>query len=61
MPQSLVYAAVATAAFAAWRLLRREMDRVAERMAEVRVPVDPVRGIRLVRGDDGIWRPADRR
>ncbi len=61
MSQSLVYAAVGAVAFAAWRLLRREMDRVAERMAEVRVPVDPVRGIRLVRGDDGVWRPDARR
>lgn len=61
MSQSLVWAAVGVAAIAAWRLMRREMDRVAERMAEVRVPVDPVRGIRLVRGEDGIWRPDGRR
>jgi hypothetical protein len=60
MPQSLVYAAVGVAAFAAWRLVRRQMDRVGATLSEIRVSADPEIGARLVRGADGIYRPERR-
>lgn len=57
MPQFLVVAAAGAAAYAAYRLVRREMIRVAGRLAEVRVPVDLDMPKRLVRGEDGVFRP----
>ncbi|MDK9695598.1 MAG: hypothetical protein OEL76_04345 [Siculibacillus sp.] len=57
MPQFLLAAAAGAAAYTAYRLLRREMHRVAGRLAEVRVPVETEMPARLVRGDDGVYRP----
>lgn len=57
MPQVLLVAAAGLAAVAAYRLVRREMGRVAGRLAEVRVPVDPDLPKRLVRDADGVYRP----
>ena len=57
MPQVLLVAAAGMAAFAAYRVLRREMGRVAERLAEVRVAVDAEPPKRLVRDGDGVYRP----
>ena len=57
MPQVLLVAAAGLAAVAAYRFVRREMGRVSERLAEVRVPVDIDRPKRLVRDADGVYRP----
>ena len=62
MPHVFVIAAVGAAALAGYKLVKREMARVGRtvgelREAEVRAPVS--RGT-LVRGADGVYRPADR-
>lgn len=57
MPQVLLVAAAGMAAYAAYRVLRREMVRVAERVAEVRVRTDGESPKRLVRDPDGVYRP----
>lgn len=57
MPQLLIFTAVGLGLTAAWRLLRREMDRVEDTLAEVRAPTETLGGARLVRGPDGIYRP----
>lgn len=57
MPQVLMVAAAGAVAYATWRLVRREMSRVSERLAEVRVPVTNDRPKRLVRDADGVYRP----
>lgn len=57
MPQVLLVAAAGMAAYTAYRFLRREMGRVGERLAEIRVPNDYEVGTRLVRGADGVYRP----
>mgnify|MGYP001767639190 CR=1 FL=1 len=56
MPQFLLVAAAGAAAYTAYRVLRREMTRVAGRLAEVRVPQE-IETARLVRGPDGVYRP----
>lgn len=61
MQQVLVATAVGLAAVAAFRLLRREMTRVSDRLSEVRVPTEIDAGPRLVRGVDGVYRPEIRR
>jgi hypothetical protein len=57
MPQFVLVAAAGAAAYAAYRMLRREMGRVADRLAEVRVPVEIDTPKQLVRGTDGVYRP----
>ncbi len=57
MPQALLVAATGLVAYATWRLVRREMARVAGRLAEVRVPSRPAEGVRLVCDADGVYRP----
>jgi uncharacterized OsmC-like protein len=57
MPQFVLVAAAGAAAYAAYRMLRREMGRVAERLAEVRVPMERDEPTSLVRGADGVYRP----
>lgn len=57
MPQFVLVAAAGAAAYAAYRLLRREMGRVADRLTEVRVPVEIDTPTPLVRGTDGVFRP----
>jgi hypothetical protein len=57
MPQFLLAAAVGAVAYTAFRVIRREMDRVAGRLAEVRVTGDPDAPKSLVRGSDGVYRP----
>ena len=57
MPQLVLVAAAGAAAYAAYRMLRREMGRVADRLAEVRVPVEIDEPKSLVRGTDGVYRP----
>ncbi|TBW34386.1 hypothetical protein EYW49_18275 [Siculibacillus lacustris] len=57
MPQALIFTAVGLVAVATWRFFRREMDRVAATLAEVRAPTELGNGPRLVRGPDGIYRP----
>ena len=57
MPQAMLFAAVGVAAVVAYRLIRREMLRVADTLAEVRAPREIRRGGRLVRDADGIYRP----
>jgi uncharacterized OsmC-like protein len=57
MPQFLLVAAAGAAVYTAYRVLRREMGRVSERLAEVRVHADFDRPTRLVRGADGVFRP----
>lgn len=57
MPQFLLVAAAGAAAYTAYRMLRREMGRVAGRLAEVRVPTELGEPARLVRGADGVYRP----
>ena len=57
MPQVLLVAAAGMAAYAAYRVLRREMGRVAGRVAEVRVPTEAEPPKRLVRDPDGVYRP----
>ncbi len=57
MPQFLLVAAAGAAAYAAYRVVRREMIRVGERLAEVRVPREIGEAPSLVRGADGVYRP----
>lgn len=57
MPQVILIAAAGMAVYAGYRVLRREMGRVAERLAEVRVPQDHDLPKRLVRDADGVYRP----
>lgn len=57
MPQVLLIAAAGVAAYTAYRVLRREMGRVGERLAGTRVPVDIGEPKRLVRDADGVFRP----
>lgn len=57
MPQFLLVAAAGAATYAAYRVLRREMSRVAGRLAEVRVPAEFDTPARLVPGADGVYRP----
>ena len=62
MPQIVIIAAFGAAALAGYRLVKREMARVERslkplREAEARTPAD--RGA-LVRGADGVYRPAGR-
>ena len=57
MPQFLLAAAAGAAAYATYRILRREMSRVAGRLAEVRVPTELDTPAHLVRGPDGVYRP----
>jgi hypothetical protein len=60
MPQLLIFTAVGLGLTLAWRLVRREMDRVEETLAEVRVPTRTNAPARLVRGADGVFRPETR-
>lgn len=60
MPQLMIFAAVGLGLTAAWKLVRREMGRVEETLAEVRVPTRANVGVRLVRGADGVFRPEPR-
>jgi hypothetical protein len=60
MPRYLVLAAVALVITALWRLMRRQMDRVEETLAEVRAPNRVGPGPHLVRGPDGVYRPEPR-
>lgn len=57
MPQFLLVAAAGAAVYTAYRVLRREMQRVAGQLAEVRVPAEVEAPARLVRGADGVYRP----
>jgi hypothetical protein len=57
MPQFLLVAAAGAAAYAAYRMVRREMIRVGGRLAEVRVSREPTQPAHLVRGADGVYRP----
>ena len=57
MPQFLLVAAAGAAAYATYRVLRREMGRVAGRLAEVRVGREFDTPARLVLGADGVYRP----
>lgn len=61
MPQFLLLAAAGAAVVAGYKLLRREMDRVGATLAEARAVREPVEAGRLVRGDDGVYRPDHRR
>ena len=57
MPQFVLVAATGLVAYAAWRLMQREMRRVSVRLSEVRVRNDVDFGTRLVRDADGVYRP----
>ncbi len=61
MPHVILIVALGLAGGALWRLMRREMNRVAETLGEVRaearVPTEIVGGPRLLRGADGVYRP----
>lgn len=57
MPQVLLIAAAGVAAYTAYRVLRREMGRVGERLAGTRVPAEVSEPKRLVRDADGVFRP----
>ena len=60
MSRLLFLAAIGVVLTAAFRLMRREMSRVGDTLAEVRVPSRTGDASRLVRGPDGVYRPADR-
>ncbi len=57
MPQVVLIAAAGAVAYAAYRMIRREIGRAAVRLAEQRVPVEIDRPQRLVRDADGVYRP----
>ena len=63
MPPIIVFAAAAAAAYAGWKLLRREMDRVEGALEEGRAPVRAARDDlpTLVRDPvTGVYRPDER-
>lgn len=60
MPQFLVFAIAGAAVVAGYKVLRREMARVGEVLAEARAVPEPVEAGRLVRGEDGVYRPEPR-
>jgi hypothetical protein len=60
MPHFIVLGVAAAAAYAGWKFLKREMNRVDARLAEVRQPARVERGQRLERDPStGVYRPAD--
>lgn len=61
MPQAVLLAAVGIVAVVAYRLIRREMQRVGVTLAEIRTPPAILPGTRLVRGADGVYRPEQHR
>lgn len=64
MPHVFVIAAVGATALAGYKLVRREMKRVGEKLTELREKAPepaPVVERTLVRGPDGVYRPSDRR
>jgi len=60
MPHFIVLGVAAAAAYAGWKFLKREMNRVDARLAEVRQPARVERGQRLERDPStGVYRPSD--
>ena len=57
MPQFLLAAAVGAVAYAAWKLIGREMGRVAGQLTEARARPEAREPARLVRDADGVYRP----
>ena len=60
MPQFLMFTAVGLGLTVAWRLVRREMDRVEASLETVRAPRPTNVAPRLVLGADGVYRPEPR-
>jgi len=61
MPQFVLLAAAATAVYAGWRFLKREMTRVDARLDEVRVarPARPDAPTLVRDPETGVYRPRD--
>ena len=58
MPQIIIFALVGAAVIAGYKILKREMARVDEQLSSVRKAAEPAKPATLVKGPDGVYRPA---